>query len=165
MCIFAETIMKKYLFGFTMVLAVVFTSCTKDEPADNSTTTSPIVAKWEVTDMNIRLQDSMTGGQLFDTAVIESYAAGEMVIDFRSNGDVITSYENGSEADTMYYTFTAPVLKMYEDKTMTGEFEEYNVTFSGNNAAIKAKDFYETFDAGGFPITMKTSMTINAKKL
>ncbi len=43
--------MKKYLFGFAAVVALGFSACTPDEPANDQPTVSPIVAKWEVTNV------------------------------------------------------------------------------------------------------------------
>lgn len=158
--------MKKYLFGFAAVIALGFSACTDDEPTTDNPTVSPIVAKWEVTDITSRVQDSMTNGNLLDTTISEMYAANEMVIDLRDNGDVITTYDDNGmiDSDTGYYTYTAPILKLYEDKSNMTEFEEYTVTLSGNNVALKGKDFYQTMDFGGFPLSLKISITLNAKK-
>lgn len=158
--------MKKYLFGFAAVIALGFSACTDDEPVNDGPAVSPIVAKWEVTDFTTRVQDSMTNGNLLDTTISETYAANEMVIDLRANGDAITTYEEDGmmDSDTGYYTYNAPILKLYEDKSDMTDFNEYTVTLSGNNVALKSKDFYETMDFGGFPLTLKIGLTINAKK-
>lgn len=158
--------MKKYLFGFAAVIALGFSACTDDEPVNDGPAVSPIVAKWEVTDVSSRVQDSMTNGTLLDTTISEMYAANEMVIDLRANGDAITTNDDGGmmDSDTGYYTYSAPILKLYEDKTDMTDFEEYTVTLSGNNVALKGQDFYETMDFRGFPLALKFSVTINAKK-
>ena len=158
--------MKKYLFGFAAVIALGFSACTDDEPTTDTPTVSPIVAIWEVTDITSRVQDSMTNGNLIDTTVSQTYAANEMVIDLRANGDVITTFDEDGmiDSDTGYYTYNAPILKLYEDKTNMTDFEEYTVTLSGNNVALKGKPFYETMDFGGFPLSLKISVTLNAKK-
>ena len=158
--------MKKFLFGFAAVIALGFTACTDVEPTTDNTNSNPIVGKWEVTDISTRVQDSMTGGSLVDTTIAETYSAGEMVIDLRENGDAITSetMDNETSYDTAYYTYTAPVLKLYEDKNNMMDFEEYNVTLSGDNVALKSNPFYETVDFSGLPLTLKITATINAKK-
>jgi len=158
--------MKKFLFGFAAVIALGFSACTDDEPTTDNTNSNPIVAKWEVTDISTRVQDSMTGGNLLDTTISESYSAGEFVIDLRDNGDAITSetYDNETTYDTAYYTYTAPVLKLYENRTNMVDYEEYNVTLSGDNVALKSNPFYETMDLGGLPVALKITATINAKK-
>ena len=140
--------MKKYLFGFAAVIALGFSACTDDEPVNDGPAVSPIVAKLDVTDINSRVQDSMTNGNLFDTTISETYAANEMVIDLRANGDAITTYEEDGmmDSDTSYYTYNAPILKLYEDKSDMTDFEEYTVTLSCNNVALKGQDFYETMD-------------------
>jgi hypothetical protein len=162
-----QTKMKKYLFGFAAVVALGFSACTPDEPANDQPTVSPIVAKWEVSDYTIRVQDSMTGGMLIDTTIIENFAADELVFDFRANGDAITSetFEGETESDTTFYTYTAPILKLYEEKGNMTDFQEFTVTFSGNNVMLKGKPMYESLDLGlPIPVTVKFTTDINAKK-
>jgi len=158
--------MKKYLFGFAAVIALGFSACTDDEPTTDNPTVSPIVAIWEVTDVVTRVQDSMTMGNLLDTSIAETYPAGGLIFDFRSNGDAISTITEDGEIDidTAYYTFTAPTLKIYEDKNDMTDYEEYTVTFSGSNVTLKGKPFYETMDFGGFPLSLVITPTINAKK-
>ena len=159
--------MKKYLFGFAAVVALGFSACTPDEPANDQPTVSPIVAKWEVTNFSSRVQDSITGGMLLDTTIIEDYAADELVFDFRANGDAITTetFEGEIESDTTFYTYTAPILKLYEEKGNMKDFQEFTVTFNGNNVMLKGKPMYESLDLGvGFPVTVKFTIDINAKK-
>lgn len=156
--------MKKYLFSIAAVVALGFSACTPDEPTVDQPTVSPIVAKWEVTDVTNRVQDSITNGMLVDTTIILNYATNELVLDLRANGDAINiSTEGGeTESDTTFYTYTAPILKLYEDKTDMTDFQEFTVTFSGNNVSLKGKPMYETMD--GLPITLKITTSINAKK-
>jgi hypothetical protein len=159
--------MKKYLFGFAAVVALGFSACTPDEPANDQPTVSPIVAKWEVSDYTVRVQDSITNGMLLDTTIIQNFAADELVFDFRANGDAITSetFDGETESDTTFYTYTAPILKLYEEKGNMVDFEEFTVSFSGNNVKLKGKPAYDALDIGvGFPITVKYTMDINAKK-
>ena len=159
--------MKKYLFGFAAVVALGFSACTPEEPTQDQPTVSPIVAKWEVSDYTVRVQDSITNGMLLDTTIIQNLAADELVFDFRANGDAITSetFDGETESDTTFYTYTAPILKLYEEKGNMVDFEEFTVTFSGNNVKLKAKPAYDALDIGvGFPITVKYTMDINAKK-
>lgn len=159
--------MKKYLFGFAAVVALGFSACTPDEPANDQPTVSPIVAKWEVTNVSTRVQDSMTGGMLLDTTIIQDYAANEFVLDLRANGDAIsTTTEDGeTEIDTTFYTYTAPILKLYEEKGNMTDFQEFTVTFNGNNVMLKGKPMYESLDLGlPIPVTVKFTTDINAKK-
>lgn len=156
--------MKKYLFSIAAVVALGFSACTPDEPTVDQPTVSPIVAKWEVTDVTNRVQDSMTNGMLVDTTIIQNYATNELVLDLRANGDAISiSTEGGeTESDTAFYTYTAPMLKLYEDKADMTDFQEFTVTFSGNNVTLKGKPMYDAMD--GVPITLKITTSINAKK-
>ncbi len=150
------------------VIAFGFSACTDDQPTDNNnTTSSPIVAKWEITDFTTRVQDSMTNGMLLDTTVTETYVAGQSVIDFKSDGKVITTSNDAGmiEIDTATYTYNAPTLKIFEDPTDMTDYQEFEVSFSGNNVSMKAPDFYETLDLGGLPLAIKVSLTINGKKL
>ena len=159
--------MKKYLFGFAAVVALGFSACTPDEPANDQPTVSPIVAKWEVTNVSTRVQDSMTGGMLLDTTIIQDYAANEFVLDLRANGDAIsTTTEDGeTEIDTTFYTYTAPNLKIYDEKGNMTDFQEFTVTFNGNNVMLKGKPMYESLDLGlPIPVTVKFTTDINAKK-
>jgi hypothetical protein len=160
--------MKKYLFGFAVVVALGFSACTPEEPTQNQPTVSPIVAKWEVTNVSSRVQDSITGGMLLDTTIIEDYAADEWVFDFGANGYAITTEtlaDGAIESDTTNYTYTAPILKIYEEKGNTKDFQEFTVTFNGNNVMLKGKPMYESLDLGvGFPVTVKFMIDINAKK-
>ena len=159
--------MKKYLFGFAAVVALGFSACTPDEPANDQPTVSPIVAKWEVTNVSTRVQDSMTGGMLLDTTIIQDYAANELVLDLRANGDAITleTIDGETESDTTFYTYTAPILKLYEEKGNMTDFQEFTVTFNGNNVMLKGKPMYESLDLGlPIPVTVKFTTDINAKK-
>lgn len=157
--------MKKYLFSIVVVIALGFSACTPDEPTPPAV--NPIVAKWEVTNFSSRVQDSITGGMLLDTTIIEEYAADELVFDFRANGDAITTekYDGEIESDTTFYTYTAPILKLYEEKGNMTDFQEFTVTFNGNNVMLKGKPMYESIDLGlGFPVSVKFMIDINAKK-
>lgn len=157
--------MKKYLFSIAAVVALGFSACTPDEPTPPAV--NPIVAKWEVTNFSSRVQDSITGGMLLDTTIIEEYAADELVFDFRANGDAITTekLDGETESDTTFYTYTAPILKLYEEKGNMTDFQEFTVTFNGNNVMLKGKPMYESIDLGlGFPVSVKFMIDINAKK-
>lgn len=157
--------MKKYLFSIAAVIALGFSACTPDEPTPPAV--NPILAKWEVTNFSSRVQDSITGGMLLDTTIIEEYAADELVFDFRANGDAITTekYDGETESDTTFYTYTAPILKLYEEKGNMTDFQEFTVTFNGNNVLLKGKPMYESIDLGlGFPVSVKFMIDINAKK-
>lgn len=157
--------MKKYLFSIVVVIALGFSACTPDEPTPPAV--NPIVAKWEVTSVSYRMQDSISNGMLLDTSEIMEYAANELVLDFRANGDAIsTTTEDGeSESDTSYYTYTAPILKLYEEKGNMEDVQEFTVSFSGNNVMLKGKPMYESVDLGvGFPVTIKITTDVNAKK-
>ncbi len=159
--------MKKYLFSIAAVVALGFSACTPDEPANDQPTVSPIVAKWEVTNFTTRVQDSMTGGMLLDTTIIEEYAANELVLDLRANGDAISleTIDGETESDTTFYTYTAPILKLYEEKGNMTDFQEFTVTFNGNNVMLKGKPMYESLDLGlPIPVTVKFTTDINAKK-
>lgn len=156
--------MKKYLFSIAAVIALGFSACTPDEPNTDDPAVSSIVAKWEVTDVTTRVQDSMTGGMLLDTTIIQYYAANELVLDFRANGVVISIFGGNTESsDTTPYTYTAPILKIYED---IEDFEEFTVTFSGNNVMLKGKPMYQTIEEEDYPIpiTVKVTTNVNAKK-
>lgn len=156
--------MKKYLFSIAAVIALGFSACTPDEPNTDDPAVSSIVAKWEVTDVTTRVQDSMTGGMLLDTTIIQYYAANELVLDFRANGVVISIFGGNTESsDTTPYTYTAPILKIYED---IEDFEEFTVTFSGNNVMLKGKPMYQTIEEEDYPIpiTVKVTNNVNAKK-
>lgn len=156
--------MKKYLFSIAAVIALGFSACTPDEPNTDDPAVSSIVAKWEVTDVTTRVQDSMTGGMLLDTTIIQYYAANELVLDFRANGVVISIFGGNTESsDTTPYTYTAPILKIYED---IEDFEEFTVTFSGNNVMLKGKPIYQTIEEEDYPIpiTVKFTTNVNAKK-
>lgn len=156
--------MKKYLFSIAAVIALGFSACTPDEPNTDDPAVSSIVAKWEVTDVTTRVQDTMTGGMLLDTTIIQYYAANELVLDFRANGVVISIFGGNTESsDTTPYTYTAPILKIYED---IEDFEEFTVTFSGNNVMLKGKPMYQTIEEEDYPIpiTVKVTNNVNAKK-
>lgn len=157
--------MKKYLFSIAAVIALGFSACTPDEPNTDDPAVSSIVAKWEVTDVTTRVQDSMTGGMLLDTTIIQYYAANELVFDFRANGVVISIFGGNTESsDTTPYTYTAPILKIYQSEDIE-DFEEFTVTFSGNNVMLKGKPMYQTMDLGlPIPITVKVTNNVNAKK-
>jgi len=130
-------------------------------------TVSPIVAVWELTDATIRVQDSITGGLLLDTTIIETFAANEAFMDLRANGDAINISTDGgvTESDTTFYTYIAPTLKLYDEKGNMEDFQEFTVTFSGNNVMLKGKPVYEALDLGfGVPVIVKFTTNLNAKK-
>jgi hypothetical protein len=162
--------MKKYLFGFAAVIALGFSACTDDEPVNDGPAVSPIVAKWEVTDITVRGQDSITDGMVFDSSLNRTYNPNELTLDLRVNGDIISTSTNGNviEKDTTQYTYNAPVLKINGAlKVMDLDIDksEFYVTFNGDNIMLKGKEIYQSIDLGvGFPITAKITTDINAKK-
>ena len=162
--------MKKYLFGFAAVIALGFSACTDDEPVNDGPAVSPIVAKWEVTDITVRGQDSITDGMVFDSSLNRTYNPNELTLDLRVNGDIISTSTNGNviEKDTTQYTYNAPVLKINVAlKVMDLDIDksEFYVTFNGDNIMLKGKEIYRSIDLGvGFPITAKITTDINAKK-
>ncbi len=69
------------------------------------------------------------------------------------------------KSDTTFYTYTAPILKLYEEKGNMTDFDEFTVTFNGNNVMLKGKPMYESVDLGlPIPVTVKFTIDINAKK-
>lgn len=157
--------MKKLLFGLLVAGTLGFSSCKKDEPT-NSTPSNPILGTWEMTDYRINLKDSLTNGSLVDTTIVETYAAGALTIEFLNNGTVINTEIDGGQVykDTGYYSFNSPTLKMWESGETEADASLFNVTFSGSNVSLKSPEEYFTFDVGGLPLAMKSSMTINGKR-
>jgi hypothetical protein len=156
--------MKKVLFALFALGTLGFSACKDKEKAEPS----PILGKWEITDYSVRLRDSITNGSLVDTTTTESYAAGALTFNFLTTGKVITTEveDNETYTDTGNYSFNAPVLKLWGSDETEADAETFNVSFSGNNVALKPKDEFVTFDLGAGlpPLTMKMSITINGKK-
>jgi hypothetical protein len=162
--------MKKTFLGIASVVAFAlgFTACTPDEPTPPAV--NPIVAVWEVTDITVRGQDSISNGMLFDSTLNRTYNPNELTLDLRENGDIISTSTIGNviEKDTTQYTYNAPILKINgELKVMDFDIDksEFNVTFNGNNIMLQGKEIYQNIDLGiGLPVTAKITTNIIAKK-
>jgi hypothetical protein len=111
------------LFIAVTSLSVFTISCKKEDTANSN---ASIIGKWNVMNQTSTSFDSLqnvTGG---DTT---NYAIGEMVLDFRQNGMVIDTYEDG-ETDTSYYTLNGVMLKVSDVADMSDpmEFTVLNLT-------------------------------------
>lgn len=89
-------------------IALFTTSCKKEDTAKSN---ASIVGKWMVLNQTFTLFDSMGNVEDGDT---NAYFPGELVIDFRENGMVINTENDGSDLsyDTSYYSLTGMTLKV-----------------------------------------------------
>lgn len=155
--------MKKLLFTLASValLSYTMTSCVKDEePTNNNKTATGIVGKWNTDEMNLIISDSITGLQLTDTTMV--YGEGEIVQEFKEDGMVITTDEEGS--DTSYYTYNEGKL-LISDMTDMSDPIELDATITATEATMTGL-FYDLFpvDPTTF-LTVKIEQRINATRI
>lgn len=132
-------------------VALFTTSCKKE---DTAKTNSSIVGKWNVLNQTFTLFDSMGNVEDGDT---NSYFPGELVLDFRENGMVINTENDGSDIshDTSYYNLTGMTLKVSDlpDMSDPTTLTVQNLTTTDLNLSVE-------FDEDGY--TVKNS--ISAKR-
>jgi hypothetical protein len=114
-------------------LAVFISSCKKEDTANSN---ASILGKWNVMNLTETYYDSLqnlTGGDTLN------YAIGEMVLDFKDNGMLIETDENG-EKYTLYYTLSGMKLTISDDADMSLPLE-----YTVQNLTGSELNFYVTF--------------------
>lgn len=137
------------LFIAATSLAVFTISCKKEDTANSN---ASIIGKWNVMNETYTSYDSLQNAIGGDTT---NYANGEMVLDFRENGMVIDTDEDG-EKDTSYYTLTGVKLTVSDVADMSEPME-----FTIQNLTSTDLNFYAVFteDNGAYE-----KMSFSAKR-
>lgn len=147
--------MKNLLFKSILVLGLAATvvACSEDEDS-NATPSASVVGTWEA---KMQTASATANGQTsIDT--IQVYAANELVVDIRSNGMAIATF-NGTDKDTSSYTFSGNTFTLISsDKTDTTIFNETTVTGSVLNLGTT-----ETEVIGGVTVVSKSNLIFNKK--
>ena len=109
-------------------LATTFVACSKDE--ETTTPSATIVGTWEATSQTSKV--SVNGVVLQDST--ETYAAGELSVEFKSNGIAIAKFA-GEPDDTNKYTLNGTVLTLITmDNVDTTVFN--NTTFNSTDLKL-----------------------------
>ena len=148
--------MKKILFRSLLVigLATAVVSCNDDDDNTGGGSSSSIVGVWD------QLTDFYTvtsGGVVLDSDT-STYAPGEQVIDFRSNGIVITTDTSGS--DTSNYTYSGNTLTIVTDDLGNLDTLVFNTSISGNNGTFTNTS---TESVGGVTFTYVFGITVRKR--
>jgi len=127
------------LSAIALTFVAFTTSCTEEEkPA-----TPSIVGNWEINKVLFTMSDSATNILLFGDTTI--YAAGEFMLDFKSNNMVISTEKDGTDVymDTSYYSISDKTLKIAETPDMMDASELKIETLTATDVKLTVNEFDE----------------------
>ncbi len=113
-------------------LATTFVACSKDE--ETTTPAATIVGTWEATSENSKV--TLNGTLLQDSTLV--YDAGELTVEFKSNGLAIATFD-GADSDTNKYSLNGSILTLVTmDNVDTTVFN--NTSFTSTNLVMGIND-------------------------
>lgn len=132
-------------------LATTFVACSKDE--ETTTPSATIVGTWEGTSQTQKI--TINGTTYLDST--ETYAAGDLTVEFKSTGIAIAKFA-GEPDDTNKYTYSGSVLTLITmDNADTTVFN--NTTLTSTNLTLGMSD--TQVDGSN---TIVSTLAINFKK-